>query len=140
MRKLFACLILLLVWLPSAYVSATCETDPRDCFQGFDPDGGVIPNSGKPAKTFSVPPIKAGFVIDFYHRDLLPHISIEAVAFTVPYAGDFTWDFGVASSRVFTSLVWEVIPIVKIGPSIWAGYNVRENSAAFGIGVSLLDF
>jgi hypothetical protein len=118
----------------------SCQDDPRACFDGFTEDGKIKPKSDKVERTFSFPPIKAGFIFDAYNRDLLPHLSVEALDFDVPYVGDITWDFGVATSRLFTSFTWEFIPIVKVGPSIWAGYNVKHNSVAFGVGVSLLSF
>jgi hypothetical protein len=132
--------MLCFVWLgASSPASASCEDDPRDCFR-FDDDGSIITESGKAERTFSFPPLKAGFVVDFYNRDILPHISIEIKTFEIPHAGDFAFDAGVATSRVFASLTWEFLPIVKIGPCIWAGYNVKENDPAFGVGVSMLDF
>lgn len=140
MRKLAVLLILCFVWLgASAPAIAACPDNPRDCFD-FKDDDSITTESGKPERTFSFPPLKAGFVVDFRNRDILPHISIEVKAFEVPYIGDFALDAGVATSRVFTSLTWEFLPIVKIGPSIWVGYNVKENDFAFGVGVSMLDF
>ncbi len=118
----------------------TCKDDPRECFDGFEEDDTIIPKDPKVKRTFSIPPIKVGFVVDLYHRDILPHISMELLDFTLPYAGDFTIDTGVATSRVMLSLTWEFIPIVKMGPSIWVGYNVREDDPAFGVGISVLDF
>jgi len=124
----------------SVFADDRCKEDPRVCFNGFEDDGTIIPKDPKVKRTFSIPPIKAGFVVDLHHRDILPHISIELLDFTLPYAGDFALDVGVATSRVMFVFVWEVIPIVKIGPSVWAGYNVRENAPAFGLGFSVLDF
>ena len=140
MRKLAVLLMCCFVWLgASSPALAACEDDPRDCFE-FEDDDSITTESGKAERTLSFPPLKAGFVIDVYNRDILPHISIELKAFEVPRVGDFAFDVGVATSRVFASLTWEFLPIVKIGPSIWAGYNVRENDPAFGVGVSMLDF
>ena len=140
MQKLVVLLILCLTWLgASSSAHAACEDNPRDCFD-FNDDGSVNTESGKAERTFSFPPMKAGFVVDFYNKDILPHSSLEVKAFEVPYVGDFALDVGVTTSRVFSSLTWEFLPIVKIGPCIWAGYNIKENDPAFGVGVSMLDF
>ena len=117
-----------------------CEDDPRACFDGFDPDGGVVTKDGEAERTFSFPPVKAGFIVDVHNRDILPHISAEVHEWDVFWKGNFTLDAGVAASRVFASLTWEFLPIIKAGPSIWAGYNVKENDSAYGIGFTILDF
>lgn len=144
MRKLSVFLIICLMSCLSSIALAEpdpeCTEDPRACFEGFDDDDTIIPKDDKVKRTFSLPPMKAGFVFDFYHRDLLPHLSMEVVEFSVPKLGDFSLDVGVATSRVLTTLTYEWIPLVKAGPCIWAGYNVREESPAFGIGVAFLDF
>lgn len=143
MRKLVMCLVLCFVWLGSTvvvYADNKCKDDPRECFDGFEDDDTIKTKSGKAERTFAFPPIKAGFVIDFYNRDILPHISLELQEFTVPFAGDFSLDVGVAASRVFITLSWEFIPLIKAGPTVWGGYNVREEEAAFGVGVSILNF
>ena len=142
MRCLIACLTFLSS-ITAAYADDSdkdCEKDPRACFEGFEDDGSVIPKNEKVERTFSVPPVKAGFLIDFYHPDILPHLAIEILDFKIPKAGDFVVDTGVTVSRVFVALTWEFIPIVKAGPTIWAGYHVKEQDPAFGIGVSILDF
>lgn len=142
MQKLVVILTFCLGFLAfsPAALAGDCSEDPRSCFDGFRGDDSVITEDGEAERTFSFPPVKAGFVLDLKNTDVLPHISIEAVDFSVPYAGDFAVDVGVATSRIFTSLTWEVIPIVKVGPSIWAGYNVKEGDMAFGVGISILDF
>ena len=144
MRKLVAVLTLCFACLafsvPAYAGDKECKDDPRECIDGFEDDGTVIPKDPKVARTFSFPPIKAGFVVDFKHRDILPHISVEVTEFTLPRVGDFSVDVGVGNSRVFTSLVWEFIPLIKAGPSIWVGYNVKENDLAYGVGVSILNF
>lgn len=118
---------------------AKTPDDPR-CVVVVDDDDSVDTGDETAKKTFSMPPMKAGFMFDFYHTDLLPHLAMEAFLFNVPKLGDFTIDIGVATSRAFVTLTWEVIPIVKIGPAVWVGYNVREEDPAFGVGISLLDF
>jgi len=143
MRKLVVLLTLCCVFFlagSSALAEDKCKDDPRACFNGFDDKGEIIPDGGKAKRTYSFPPIKAGFLIDVYNRDLLPHIGIELKQFSLPYVGDLAWDAGVATSRAYTSITWEFIPIIKAGPSIWVGYNVRENSPALGVGFSILDF
>lgn len=144
MQKLFLFLGLLISFIlvspSSALADDECKEDPRACFDGFRDDDSIDPKDEDVEKTFNFPAIKAGFIVDFGERDVLPHISVEVVEFSVPKIGDFALDVGVASSRVFSSLTWELIPIVKVGPSIWAGYNVKDNEPAFGVGVSILDF
>lgn len=149
MRKLLLLLMVCFVFLASSVVSALaegdcrCEDDPRCCFGEFEEDDSITTESGKAERTFSLPPVKAGFLIDIYNRDLLPHITMGLKSFTVPQFGswgDFSIDVGVATSRAFVALTWEIIPIVKIGPMLWGGYNVKETDAAFGVGFSMLDF
>lgn len=148
MRNLLLFLTLCFTFLASSTLAfadddCKCEDDPRCCFGEFEDDDSITTESKKAERTFSLPPLKAGFVIDVYNRDLLPHITIGLKEFTISQFGnwgDFSIDVGVATSRVFTSLTWEIIPIVKIGPMLWGGYNVKENDAAFGIGFSMLDF
>jgi hypothetical protein len=117
-----------------------CSDDPRKCFNGFDPNGKVITRDKEAERTFNFPPVKAGFIVDLHIKDILPTISAEALEIDAPWNGDFSVDVGVATSRVFTSLTWEFLPIVKAGPSIWVGYNVRETDVAYGVGFTMLDF
>lgn len=144
MRKLLMCLVLsvsfILASSGNVYADDKCKDDPRECFDGFEDDDTIVPKDPHVKKTFDFPAIKAGFIIDFKNTDILPHLAVEALDFSVPKIGDFAVDVGVANSRVFTALTWEVIPIVKVGPSIWVGYNVKEKDPAFGIGISILDF
>jgi hypothetical protein len=144
MIKLLASLSIWLTLLLSSNIAYAeepkCEDDPRACFDGFKPDGTIITRDKKAERTFFFPPVKAGFIIDVYNRDILPHISVEVLEFDTFWSGDIAIDVGVGTSRVFTSLTWEFIPIIKAGPSIWAGYNVREKSQAYGIGFTVLDF
>ena len=143
MKKLVAVLSFLIVLFSInslALAGGDCSKDPRDCFDGFRDDDSIITRDKKAEKTFAMPPLKVGFVVDFYNEDILPHLSVELVDFKIPYAGDFTLDTGVATSRIFASLTWEVIPIIKAGPSVWIGYNVKDNDPAFGLGVTILDF
>jgi len=142
MIKLLSFLILCLSLMLSSGLSfaSSCESDPRDCFDGVEDDGEVVPKDSDIKRTFSIPPVKAGFIIDFYHPDILPHIAMEVFEFSIPRVGDFAVDIGVSSGRVISVLTWEAIPVIKIGPTVWAGYNVRRESAAFGIGFSMLDF
>jgi len=123
-----------------AYAEDECKDDPRACFDGFEDDDTIKPKDPQVKRTFDFPAIKAGFIIDFKETDVLPHLSVEVFTFSVPKVGDFAVDAGVANSRVFTSLTWELVPIVKVGPCIWVGYNVKAEKLAFGIGVSILDF
>lgn len=144
MIKLLVCLSMLLTLSLLSNITFAedpkCEDDPRACFEGFDPDGGIITRDGEAERTFSFPPVKAGFIVDVYNRDVLPHISAEVYEWDVPWNGNIALDVGVATSRVITSLTWEFLPIVKAGPSIWAGYNVKENDYAYGVGFTMLDF
>ena len=138
MKKLIILLVgsFLLIASP-AY--GDCASNPRDCFPGFEEDGTVIPEDKRVERLFDLPSIKTGFVFDFYNIDIQPHISVELLNFNV--AGeDFALDFGIASSRVFGSFSWEFLPIIKAGPFVWGGYNVRERSFAGGLGFTVLDF
>lgn len=144
MIKLFISLsIWLLLSLPSnvyAEEDTKCEDDPRACFDGFEDDDTVVPKDPKVVRTFSFPPIKVGFIVDMNYWDVLPHIGVELLEINAPWNGDFSVDINVATSRVFTSLTWEFLPIIKAGPSVWVGYNVKEKDKAYGIGFSILNF
>lgn len=141
MKRLIKYSILILVLLvgQSSLTHAECSDNPRDCFKGFNGDT-IVTNSGKAERTFSVPPMKAGFLVDFSDLDVLPFVSIELLSVGLPVVDDVTLDLGVATSRVFIDVVFEFIPIVKIGPSIWIGYNVPNSDISYGVGVSFLDF
>lgn len=135
--------IWLMLSLPSSYTYAEttdCGDDPRECFDGFEEDDTIITKDKAVKRTFSFPPIKAGFVIDVHNKDILPHVGVEVLEIDAPWGGDYSLDVGVAASRVFTSITWEFIPIVKAGPSIWVGYNIRQGGPAYGVGVTVLDF
>jgi len=121
----------------SALADDGCKdpNDPESCFDGFDDDDNIKTDDGKAEKTFAFPPIKAGFIVDFHHKDIAPILSLELLSFS-----DFAIDVGVAQSRVFVTFDWVMIPIVKIGPFLWAGYNVPMNDFAGGLGVAILDF
>ena len=112
------------------------EPTPRDQFE-FDEDGNVKTDNGKAERTFWFPPLKVGFLVDLQpdNRDVAPHLSIELFDFS-----DFAFNAGVAQSRVFLSFGWEIVPIAKIGPIVWGGYNVKDETWAAGLGVSILDF
>lgn len=142
MKKLLVCLGVCssLFFSTVSLAEDKCKDDPRACFDGFENDGTVKPKDSKVKRTFSFPPIKAGFVVDIYNRDVLPHISLELKELHLPYIGDLSFDVGIATSRVFGILTWEFIPIIKAGPNLWVGYNVKESSPAFGLGFSILDF
>ncbi len=144
MIKLLVCLSMLLTLSLLSSVTLAeepkCEDDPRACFGGFDPDGGIITRDGEAERTFAFPPVKAGFIVDVRNRDVLPHISAEVYEWDVFWKGNIALDVGVATSRVFTSITWEFLPIIKAGPSIWVGYTVRENDQAYGVGFTMLDF
>lgn len=143
MKSLRVFLVLFLVSLfPFAAHAQEGDCDlsenPRCGFE-FEEDGTVKTESGKPERTFSLPPFKGGFVFDFYNRDITPSVLVQMFDFEV-VDEDFGVEVGVATSRLFVSLSWEIVPIVKIGPSVWAGYHISENDPAFGLGVSILDF
>ncbi len=114
------------------------KKSPRDLFE-FGKDGKVIPKSDKPARTFNFPPLKTGFIIDFKNLDIMPFLGLELKEWDIG-KHTFNLDLGVAQSRVFMSVGWEFIPIINIGPTIWAGYNLVENDYAVGVGVMMLDF
>jgi len=136
---------LLVSFLVSIFIVVPCvsfadgRTNPRDNFT-FNDDGSVNTRDGKAEKTFSFPPMKAGFIVDVKHFDVTPHMALEMVEFGAPWIGDFALDLGVAAGRLFVSLDWELVPIIKIGPTVWVGYNVREEDVSYGVGVSILDF
>jgi hypothetical protein len=132
MRKLLPYLLVCLLSLFS--YSSICLADD-DTGLIVDEDGQVHTDDGKAERTFSFPPVKTGFLLDVYSVDIQLHLSLEVYSF-----GDFTVDVGAASSRSFVSLTWEFIPVIKIGASLWGGYNVVDNSPAFGIGASILEF
>ena len=143
-KLLLSLSICLLLLLQTSYVSAEttegCKEDPRECFDGFEDDGTVITKDPTVSRTFSFPPVKAGFVVDAYNWDILPHIGVEVVSVSAPWDGDFSIDINVAASRLFTSLTWEFFPIIKAGPLVWVGYNIKQESPAYGVGFSILDF
>ena len=131
----------LIVMAPNAYAEDRCKEDPRYCFSFGDNDE-VKTKSGKAERTFELPPIKAGFIVDLRSPDVMPHIAVELFEFNIGGSKwtDFSVDAGVANHRVLASLNWEIVPIAKMGPSVWVGYNFDDQEPTFGIGFSVLDF
>lgn len=139
-RFLICCLVLSgFLYSNEAFAEDECPKNPRACFE-FDKDDKVITESGEPERTFSFPPVKTGFVVDFRNLDVLPYLGVQMFDFSLPKVGDFSVDAGVAPSRLFVSLNWELIPIVKAGPMIWGGVNIKEKESAFGVGLTILNF
>lgn len=136
---LFLTCLLSVKFYNTSYAEDKCREDPRECFD-FNDDDSITTNSGKAERTFSFPPVKTGFVFDFRHRDITPHLSVEVVSIPVGKLGDLTIDGGIAASRLLGSITLEFLPIIKAGPNLWVGYNVKENDIAYGIGVSFLAF
>lgn len=128
-RSLFCLLVFLLSFIPTV---ALADDDTGII---VDENGQVHTDDGKAERTFSFPPVKTGFLLDVYNVDIQLHLALELYSF-----GDYTIDIGAASSRGFVALTWEFIPVIKIGASLWAGYNVVENEPAFGVGASILEF
>ena len=125
MKLLVACLTVFFLSISAvstvrAGCEEDCKNDPMGCFDGFHEDGTIRTCSGKAERTFSMPSLKAGFVVDLYTLDILPHMSLELAEFSFPFLGDMSADVGVATSRLYLSVTWEVIPIVKIGPTLGA--------------------
>lgn len=142
MKLLTRCLIPFLV--VSALVgtaAAKCPDNPQDCFD-FNEDETVNTESGGAERTFSIPPMKVGFVVDLNNRDILPDwtIQIPHAELDLPKAGALTLNVGVATSRIFASVDWEIAPIVRLGPTFWVGYNVKAEEIAYGLGFAILDF
>ncbi len=122
-------------------VGTPCQEDdkrPRCLFE-FEDDGQVKTKDGKAERTFNFPAMKIGFLVDFKHLDIVPFGSLEAFSWTL-FEEDFSLDLGLAQSRIITSLSWSMIPIIEIGPMIFAGYNVREKDWAAGLGFQMLKF
>lgn len=114
------------------------DTRPR-CLFDFDEDGKVKTKDGIAERTFSFPPLKVGFIFDVNHIAVLPYGAIEMFDWDM-FGEMFNSNFGVSWNRVFVDLSWEIVPIMKIGPTIWGGYNVGEKDWAAGVGVNILKF
>lgn len=131
MKRLLLLLVLLL--LPKT-VWAKCEDNPMDCFT-IDKDGKVHTDDGKAERTFGLNAVKTGFIIDAIKPSVEVHLSMEIVKWK-----DFYLDGGLAHGRVFAAIGYELVPVIKIGVDLWAGYNLLDNAPAAGIGVDILEF
>lgn len=144
---IFKCLLALMLISSVAYADdptpeeVPCvKDDPRPrCLFEFEEDGQVHTKDPRAERTFKFPPLKAGFIFDVNHKAILPHIGIQIVDWDM-FGETFNTNFGVSWMRTFVDFSWEIVPIMKIGPSIWAGYNVEENDWAAGIGFNILKF
>jgi hypothetical protein len=116
------------------------KDDPRpQCLFTFDPDGKVHPKDPKAARIFNFPPIKAGFIFDVNHVNILPYTSLEVLDWDIG-SEMFNSNIGVSWGRVLVDIQWVALPIISIGPTIWGGYNVGANDWAAGIGFGILKF
>lgn len=116
------------------------EDDLRpSCLFDFDEEGQVKTESGEPERTFSLPPMKAGFIFDARAIDLTPSLSVELIDWEM-FSEDFALDFGVAHSRIFVSFDWLFIPIFKAGPMVWAGMDIPGRTWAAGLGITFIKF
>lgn len=118
-----------------------CEKDdPRpQCLFDFDPDGKVHPKDPRAERVFEMPPLKTGFLVDVRAPDVVLYVSIQLLHWNI-FGEDFAITAGAAPSRAIMTLDWEVIPIMRIGPNIWGGYNVPEKEWTFGAGFTILKF
>jgi hypothetical protein len=111
---------------------------PR-CLFDFDQDGKVKTESGVAERTFDFPPLKIGFIFDVNHKAVFPHAAIQLVEWEM-FGEIFATNFGASWNRVFVDLSWSAIPLMYIGPTIFAGYNIGEKDWSAGIGVNILRF
>ena len=87
----------------------------------------------------SLPPLKTGFLVDLdpSGRDGFFYFGFE-IAETELFSQRWSVDVGVASGRVVTGLGLGLWFDGAVGPFVWGGYNISENSAAWGIGLNML--
>lgn len=112
---------------------------PRCLFE-FDENGQVHTKDKQAERTFSFPAVKAGMLVDVHDLDVLPYISLRAFRWTWGNQ-DFALDAGATLHRLFVDVHYEFIPIIAIGPTIWAGWNFEgKNTWAAGVGFGLLKF
>ena len=125
MRLLITTLALLLS------TSAMAETKQKQCFAA---ETAVELQQGP-----KFPPLKTGFLIDLdpAGRDGFFYIGLEVTSFKV-FGEEFSFDVGVASSRVMTGVGWGALYDGKVGPFVWGGYNIAAGALAYGIGFTVL--
>jgi hypothetical protein len=141
-------LIIILIFTAFSYSANAEEKKPDDCKEfderpqclfDVDEDGTIHTDDGEAERTFSFPPLKTGFVLDLKHPDLLPFISVELLCWDM-LGESFAFDLGGTAGRAFISFNWETIPIMKLGPTIWGGWNVPEKEYSFGFGFTIIKF
>jgi hypothetical protein len=116
------------------------EYDLRpQCLFTIDDDGKVHTEDGEAERTFSFPALKTGFILDMRAPNLLPFISMELLEWGM-FGESFSSDIGGTAGLAFISLNWEVLPIIKLGPTIWGGWNVPEKQYTFGAGFTIIKF
>jgi hypothetical protein len=140
-------ILVLLVSLLSVQISYA-EERPDDCIENdlrpqclftIDDDGKVHTDDGKAERTFSFPALKTGFILDMRAPNLLPFISMELAA-TEILGESFAIDIGGTAGLAFVSLNYELVPIMKLGPTVWGGWNVPEKEYTFGVGFTIIKF
>lgn len=128
--------------------TASAEDRPDDCEENdlrpqclftIDDDGQVHTDDGQAERTFSFPNLKTGFVLDVVAPNLQPFIAVEVVEWSL-FGENLAIDIGGSTGLAFASLDWELIPIMKLGPTIWGGWNVPEKKYAFGVGFTIIKF
>lgn len=118
------------------------EGDKRPrCLFEFDEDGEVHTESGVAERTFDFPPLKVGFIFDATSVNVYPYAAIQVKEWTMFGGEIFSTNLGLSWNRALIDLHWAAIPIMYIGPSIWAGWDFSgDGSWAAGVGVSILKF
>lgn len=140
--------IIVLLFVLSMVSTAVGEKRPDDCVENdlrpqclftIDDNGKVHTDDGKAERTFSFPALKTGFVLDLRAPDFLPFVSIELAKWKM-FGETFATDLGGTAGLVFVSLNWQYIPILKVGPTIWGGWDVSEEQYTFGAGFTIIKF
>ncbi len=128
MRKLVSSSVFLLALAGSA------EAEPKEFT--CDVKGSSIHCT---AAEDNLPTLKTGFLVDLdpEGRDGFFYVGLEVANWRVSEK-EFSLDFGIASSRVMVGLSWGAFYNGKVGPFLWAGYNIADNSPAYGVGFTVL--
>jgi len=115
-------------------LATTVKAEPREFTCKFNEEGVRCLTVEEDTLT-----LKSGFLIDFdpKNRDGFFYVGLEMVDWKMGKE-EFSLDFGIANSRLMLGLGWGAFYKGKVGPFVWAGYNIADNSPAYGVGLTVL--
>ena len=114
---------------------AVTEITEEICGEINAETGEFEPCDGAIERTYSMPDISVGFVLDIRVLKIEPIFCIEVLE---KWAVKF--DIGVGSGIAFGSLGYKITSIVEIAPIVFGGIRVPEMVPTYGAGIIITKF